>query len=297
MERLLEGSRIGFIGRGGSGKSTVIALLAKALRRRGYAVCVLDADSTNLGLHKALGLERAPQPLMSYFGGMVFQGGRVSCPVDDPSRIAHPEIDLVELPPEYRVTLDGVTLLQAGKLADFGIGAGCDGPMVKVARDLRVRDGGKPAVLLVDFKAGLEDSSRGALVGMDAVVVVCDPSLAGIHVAITFSGMLAARDAGSEPATAHLEEPGLAELLRRLYREWRSGIMEVVLNKVTDAETEACLREKLAAHGIEPAAVLYDSGDLRRAWLRGTELNAPVTDEALAMLAQRLEQRLASAGD
>lgn len=295
MGRILEGKRIGFLGRGGSGKSTGLVLLARALCKRGYAVCVLDADSTNLGLHKAMGLEHAPLPLMSWFGGMVFQGGRISCPVDDPSLIEHPEIDLSELPSVYRATRGGLTLLQAGKLADFGIGAGCDGPMVKLARDLRVRDGGKPAVLLVDFKAGLEDSSRGALVGMDAVIVVSDPSMAGIHVAITFSGILAARDSGAEPATAHLEEPGLADLMRRLYRDWRSGIMEVVLNKVPDAETEACLRQILDAHGIEPAAVLHDSSELRKAWLYGTELDAPSTDGSLAILVRRLEERLAPA--
>ena len=58
--RQLAERRIGVFGKGGSGKSTVTVLLARALVARGYDVCVLDADSTNVGLHRALGLNESP---------------------------------------------------------------------------------------------------------------------------------------------------------------------------------------------------------------------------------------------
>jgi len=61
--RILAGKRIGIVGKGGSGKSTVTVLLAKALRKHGYDVCVLDADSTNIGLHQALNRKT---PCISY---------------------------------------------------------------------------------------------------------------------------------------------------------------------------------------------------------------------------------------
>ncbi|MFN2125870.1 MAG: P-loop NTPase, partial [Candidatus Promineifilaceae bacterium] len=70
-EQILKGQRIGIFGKGGSGKSTVTVFLAKALRKAGYEVCVLDADSSNIGLSKALGIEPPPIPLLDYFGGMV----------------------------------------------------------------------------------------------------------------------------------------------------------------------------------------------------------------------------------
>jgi CO dehydrogenase nickel-insertion accessory protein CooC1 len=62
-ERPLDGKRIGIVGKGGAGKSTVTVLIAGVLRRRGYGVCILDADSTNVGLHQALGLSSPPASL------------------------------------------------------------------------------------------------------------------------------------------------------------------------------------------------------------------------------------------
>ena len=98
IEHTLKGQRIGIFGKGGSGKSTVAVLLAKALREVGYEVCVLDADSTNIGLSNALGIESPPAPLLEYFGGMVFSGGAVTCPVDDPAPLADADIDIEDLP-------------------------------------------------------------------------------------------------------------------------------------------------------------------------------------------------------
>ena len=39
-------------GKGGSGKSTIAALLAKCVSRRGYQVLVVDSDESNYGLHR-----------------------------------------------------------------------------------------------------------------------------------------------------------------------------------------------------------------------------------------------------
>ena len=78
---------MGVFGKGGSGKSTFVALLAQVLQEKGYEVCVVDADSTNEGMSQALGVELSPRPLIDYYGGMVFGGGAVTCPVDDPTRL------------------------------------------------------------------------------------------------------------------------------------------------------------------------------------------------------------------
>jgi CO dehydrogenase nickel-insertion accessory protein CooC1 len=50
-ERMLVVERIGILGKGSAGKSTLVVPPACVLCGRDYAVCILDADSTNIGPH------------------------------------------------------------------------------------------------------------------------------------------------------------------------------------------------------------------------------------------------------
>jgi CO dehydrogenase nickel-insertion accessory protein CooC1 len=112
----LSGQRIGLFGRGGSGKSTCAVLLARALARAGYRVCVVDADSTNEGLPQALGADKTPDSLLYWFGGTVFSGGRVTCPVDDPEPIAGAHVRTGQLPSRFvGETSEGIHVFLAGK--------------------------------------------------------------------------------------------------------------------------------------------------------------------------------------
>lgn len=49
--KLFNGMRILVCGKGGSGKSTTVVLMAEVLRDKGYQVHVLDGDASNLGLY------------------------------------------------------------------------------------------------------------------------------------------------------------------------------------------------------------------------------------------------------
>ena len=55
-------------GKGGSGKSTIAALLSKNLAARGYDVLLIDADESNLGLHRLTGIAM-PVDIMADLGG------------------------------------------------------------------------------------------------------------------------------------------------------------------------------------------------------------------------------------
>ena len=61
--------KVSVCGKGGSGKSTVVALLSRAARERGFKVLVVDSDESNSGLFMMLGLGEPPVPLMDLLGG------------------------------------------------------------------------------------------------------------------------------------------------------------------------------------------------------------------------------------
>ena len=273
-EKPLSGKRIGIFGKGGSGKSTVAVLLAKALKDAGYGVAVLDADSTNVGLPQALGA-LPPAHLLDYYGGMVFSGGAVTCPVDDPTPLTGADLYLDDLPPAYQGhSANGIDLFVAGKIGDKGPGAGCDGPIAKIARDFRPRYTGEAPVTLVDFKAGFEDSARGAITSLDWVVVVVDPTSASIQMAIHMKEMVEKLNAGQLPATSHLENPEFVEIAQKIFREAEVKGVLIILNRIRDDEMESYLRARLSDGGIEPIGIIHEDPALTISSLKGTYLKA-----------------------
>lgn len=186
--KTLSGKRILVCGKGGSGKSTVVALMAAILDQKAYEVMVLDGDASNpeglIRLLFGLGVEGEPRPLIEFFGGI----GAVACPVDDPSPLTRindlspvpqKRIDLPgEIPPEYYLRKGGTTLLQVGKIETYG--QGCDGPLEKVVRDFMIQG---EAVSLIDMKAGVEHFGRRIPDRMDIVLGVLDSNLESVSIA------------------------------------------------------------------------------------------------------------------
>jgi CO dehydrogenase maturation factor len=287
--KALSDKRIGIFGKGGAGKSTVVVLLANALRERGYEVCVLDADSTNVGVHQAMGLDESPVPLMEYYGGTAFSGGAVTCPVDDPTSLPKAEVFLDGLPQEYVRSREGISLLVAGKIGGQGPGAGCDGPISKIARDLKVRRRGEHLVTLVDFKAGIEDSARGVITSLDWAIVVIDPTNASIQMAADMKNMVEQIKAGVLPATGHLQDPELVETANRVFREASIKGVLYLLNRVRDEKMESYMRRRLEGNQIEPLGVIHEDASIAMAWLEGTLLDGTMTRKDTEAIIRELE--------
>jgi CO dehydrogenase maturation factor len=288
----LSGRRIGILGKGGSGKSTVTALLAGALRDSGYKVCVLDADSTNIGLHQALGLKKLPASLIDYFGGAAFSGGSVTCPVDDPTPLPGAKIYLNKLSDKYYArSQEGIFFLTAGKIGDKGPGAGCDGPISKISRDLRITGFGDNPVTLIDLKAGLEDPARGVITSLDWIIVVVDANNASIQIAADIKKIVGQIRAGKLPATRHLDNPKLVKIANKIFLNSKIRDVMVLLNKIKGKDVESYIKRKLIKNGIEPAGTIYEDNSISLLWLKGEPIKYDKKMPGVEELIKKMEER------
>lgn len=289
MAKPLSGMRILVCGKGGSGKSTIVTLMAQVLRDKGYMVHVLDGDASNIGLYLMLGFDKAPEPLINYFGGKSFKDeeGKVTCPVDDPTPLDRDKMNLKKIPPEYFVRKDDITLFAVGKIK--GIYEGCHGPESKVTRDF-VLPGEQ--VTLIDIEAGIEHFGRGIEINADAVITVVDPTYTSFQIAESAERMVAEMKVGAEKlAEKMVEKLGSdVEIAREATENLRIKYAWTVLNKVDSSKMESIMRERLKERGIEPiGSVRYDS-EVSRSFLEGVPLKGSEVKEDVEEIVNRVEK-------
>ena len=264
----LRGKRILVCGKGGSGKSTVVALMANILQRKAYEVMVLDGDASNpeglVRLLFGLGVEGEPKPLIEFFGGIDV----VTCPVDEPSPLTRindsdpipvHRIDLSkEISAEYYLQKGSMTLLQVGKIETYG--QGCDGPLEKVVRDFMVEG---DAVNLIDMKAGIEHFGRKIPDRMDVILGVLDYTLESVSIA--------------KRMAEFCQEAGIKNF-------W------LILNKIGSEEIESLIMDKLLnLRDKVIGSISYDQ-ELIKAGLSGHALGECKALEEIERIVERLEQ-------
>lgn len=213
--------KLGVVGKGGVGKTTVAGLLARGYADRGLQVVAIDTDSNpNLGLSLGLSLAETEAVPVLPRNVLVGAGGPAS-----PTA--------AELIREYgRPTPAGATLLSAIKVSQAGAGCTCSGHAT--VRSLLADALATADVTVVDMEAGLEHLSRsgGTLAHADLLLVVCEPTRKSV--------LTAARTA------ALAAELGVPQVL-------------AVGNKARDDADAEFLRAALRAEQIEVAGVLpYD---------------------------------------
>ncbi|MHB1712103.1 MAG: nucleotide-binding protein [Acidimicrobiales bacterium] len=156
--------KIGVVGKGGVGKTTITSLLAEAYARQGRRVIAVDTDSNpNLGLSLGLSFAETESVPVLPRSVMVGAGGDVTAD---------------RLISDYgRPTPASVTLLSAIRVNEAGAGCTCAGHATVRSLLGQVLDD-QADVTIVDMEAGLEHLSRsgGTLAAADVLVVVMEPS-------------------------------------------------------------------------------------------------------------------------
>jgi len=153
-------------GKGGCGKSTIVALLAKEMAARKNTVLVIDSDESNIGLHSRLGMKK-PDDFMNYFGGkkLLFEKTKE---IKDTWRLG-------DLPADYLTRKGNIRLLSMGKIYQFGEGCAC--PINALSsKFLEILDLREPEFLIADTDAGIEHFGKGIENGVDILITIIDPS-------------------------------------------------------------------------------------------------------------------------
>jgi len=241
-------------GKGGCGKSTIVALLAKELAIRKSKVLVIDSDESNIGLHSRLGVQK-PEDFMNYFGGKKV--------LFEKTKELKAKWRLDDLPRDYLTEKGNIQLLSMGKIYQFGEGCAC--PINALSsRFLEILDLGDEEFLIADTDAGIEHFGRGVEKGIDILFVVIDPSRESIL---------------------------LAEKVSELGQQVDKPVY-YILNRIADQEIEGLLLNSVNREKV--IAIIPESKEIFIAGLAGNEFNMDVKGigEIVDMLESKKKARV-----
>ena len=181
--------KVAVTGKGGVGKTTVSAFLARCWRDLGHAVVAVDADpDANLAGTLGYGgpaivpLSKLKQLIEERVGGGDAWGGFLRM---------NPRVD--DIPLEFGVVIDGIRVLVMGTIERGGSGCACPANVLlrEVLSHLLLRN---REHVVVDMEAGVEHLGRGTAKGVDEMLVVVEPGWASMETAARVAAL--AQDLG-----------------------------------------------------------------------------------------------------
>lgn len=248
--------KIAVCGKGGSGKSVVVRLLADGLRARGRRVLVVDSDESNTGLHRMLGFDQPPEPLIKLLGGKQklekelearVKAGESEMSID----LLKEEMQLADIPPEYLFKTDGIQLVNIGKILMALEGCAC--PMGIVSRSFLKKLRLEPdEVAVVDLEAGVEHFGRGVETSIDCVLVVVEPSIDSLEV---------------------------AQKIKELSAQIEIADVWAILNKIPSEEVADRLRDYLDKKDIRVIGTIHHDQEIFESCLEGRPIRGRVAAE------------------
>jgi CO dehydrogenase maturation factor len=178
--------KIAITGKGGVGKTTLAALLARVFTERGQRVLAIDADPAT-GLAAACGVP--PEQAMaitpvSEMEDLIYERTGARKGETGGFFRLNPRVD--DIPDRFAVSHAGIRILTMGTVKSAGSGCLCpeNALLRSLVTHLLLR---RDEVLIMDMEAGVEHLGRGTADAVNALIVVVEPGRRSTQTALAIS--------------------------------------------------------------------------------------------------------------
>ncbi len=255
--------KIAISGKGGVGKTTLSACLARYYTDKKFKVIVVDADpDANLATALGLDYEKAAAivPLTEMKELIEERTGAKPGEYGAFFKL-NPKVD--DIPQKIGIDIDGVRLLVAGTIKAGGSGCYCpENVLLKsLFNHLVIR---QKEIVILDMEAGIEHLGRGTCENMDMLIIVIEPGLRSIQT---------------------------AETVRRMSKDLGIKTLFVVINKLKNNEETKLVKDKLK--GLEVIGMLPYSEKVRESDLKNFSPcdTDPEFKKAIVEIAEKLTEQ------
>lgn len=233
---------LGFLGKGGSGKSSVATQMTLFLQEQGNRVLAIDADhNMDLSYNLTKGelpamqyLSTSLDDIKNYIGLTENQKYTDTFTTEIHTPFTLTPADIVTA--KYSVTVnDRLHLMAAGPQTDTVLyGKACSHSLTTALKVyLPLLELKENEMVVVDEKAGADGVTTGIVTGIDVGVIVCEPALHSIKTAKQIAGLM----------------------------DFYNTPYVFVGNKITDSEDKNFIEKEL---GVTPTTYLMQSSGVKR---------------------------------